>query len=146
MFRRIIFHFAVECPIQNSDKNKNAFIEALSALNLSSLKNSLLGSTATKQAKTECIGSLTIEHEDDEYNVGSIDLDGPRPKYPNLRLGFPILRRTTVSKLTLIGNCCWEIYERSQLKGEKEIIHKEVTQEGTFIPNFQPVSIRRTVC
>ena len=134
------------CKDKNKNKNINVFIEALSTLNLSNLTNSLLGSTTTKQAETKCVGSLTIEHEDDEYNIGRIDLDGPRTKYPNLRHGFPILRRTTVSKLTLIGNCCWEIYERSQLKGEKEIIHKEVTQEGTFIPNFQPVSIKRTEC
>ena len=111
---------------------------------MSNLKNSLVSVAAG--AKTKCIGSLAIKHEDDEYNIGSIVLDGPRLQYPNLRYGFPVLRRTTVSELTLSGNCCWEIYERSKLKGQKEIIHKEVTIEGTFIPDFQPVSIKRTEC
>ena len=139
-----LFLFTVKCPIHNFNKNTNAFVSALSSLSLSSLKNSLVSVAA--DAETKCIGSLTVKHEDDEYNIGSIVLDGPRLQYPNLRLGFPVLRRTTVSELTLSGNCCWEIYERSKLKGQKEIIHKEVTTEGTFIPNFQPVSIKRTEC
>ena len=56
---------------------------------------------------------------------------------------FPILKINSVSILTISGDCCWEIYEKTKFNGEKKII-----SPGTrnMFPEFQPISINVTEC
>ena len=132
----------VNCPLEDpkNDTSSGGILNVLSNLSLG-LKNSLVSTTLG--AKSHCIGSLTIEHEDDEGSFGRIPLRGNRDQYPNLKRGFQILKRNSVSILTVLGNCCWEIYENPKFRGQKEIITPE---GGDFSPSFQPISIQRTEC
>ena len=99
--------------------------------------------TSSKNSESQCIGSLTIAHEDVLRNVKYISLKGHRKTYPNVRKGHPALRRNIISHVEVIGNCCWELYSKRKLRGKKQSIFP--TGSLTF-PDFQPVSIRKGEC
>ena len=92
---------------------------------------------------SSCIGSLKIAHEDELRNVGYIRLEGNRSSYPNIKRGYPIIRRNTISNVEIFGNCCWELYLDRKFKGEKQ----HISPGGSEIyPDFQPLSIKRLEC
>ena len=92
----------------------------------------------------KCQGALEITHEDDERNISDIFLDSEiQKKYLNLRIKFPVLQINSVSVLTLKGDCCWEIYEKSKFRGQKKIMFPGVNK---YIPDFQLVSVKATEC
>ena len=94
-------------------------------------------------SRSSCIGSLKIAHEDELRNVGYIQLEGNRNSYPNIRRGYPVIRRDTISNVEIFGNCCWELYVDSKFKGEKQ----HVSPGGsTIYLDFQPLSIKRLEC
>ena len=94
-------------------------------------------------SESHCMGSLTIAHEDDFRNVNYLNLEGHRTDYPNLKRGFPIVRRNAISHIEIIGNCCWELYEGRKYRGQKQIL----SPGGNLIyPDFQPVSIKKMEC
>ena len=99
--------------------------------------------TSSKNSESQCIGSLTIAHEDVLRNVKYISLKGHRKTYPNVRKGHPALRRNIISHVEVIGNCCWELYPKRKFRGKKQSIFP--TGSLTF-PDFQPVSIRKGEC
>ena len=99
--------------------------------------------TSSKNSESQCIGSLTIAHEDVLRNVKYISLKGHRKIYPNVRKGHPALRRNIISHVEVIGNCCWELYPKRKFRGKKQSIFP--TGDLTF-PDFQPVSIRKGEC
>ena len=95
-------------------------------------------------SEKKCQGTLNITHEDDERNISDISLDSEiRKEYRNLRIGFPVLQINSISILTLKGDCCWEIYEKSKFYGEKKIMLPGVNK---YIPDFEPVSVKGTEC
>ena len=105
------------------------------------------GASATfsslSSSESHCIGALNIAHENDLEQVGYLSLEGYRSHYPNIQRGFPLIRRTTISYVEIIGNCCWELYIDKKFKGEKQVI----TPGGNIIyPDFQPLSIKRLEC
>ena len=99
--------------------------------------------TSSKNSESQCIGSLTIGREDEDRTVKYINLHGVRTHYPNLRRGFPIIRRHIISHVEVVGNCCWELYPDRMFKGSRQ----SISPGGGWIhPNFQLVSIRKMEC
>ena len=99
--------------------------------------------TSSRMSESQCIGSLTIGHEDEDRTVKYIHLHGVRTHYPNLRRGFPIFRRHIISHVEVVGNCCWELYPGRMFKGSR----KSIFPGGDWIhPNFQVVSIKKMEC
>ena len=91
----------------------------------------------------QCVGSLTMTHMDEYMKIQDLTLEGSRESYPNLRRRFPFMRQNTVILLEVIGNCCWELNEKRNFRGEKQLIYPG----GNLIyPDFQPVSIKKLVC
>ena len=82
-------------------------------------------------------------HRDDQMNMGKLNLRGYRDNYGNIKRGFPVMKRNTVNHVEVLGNCCWELYERRQFRGNKEIISPG---GNTVFPSFQPVSLKRIEC
>ena len=99
--------------------------------------------TSNRMSESHCIGSLTIAHEDEDRTVKYINLHGVRTHYPNLRRGFPIIRRHIISHVEVVGNCCWELYPDRMFKGSRQ----SISPGGGWIhPNFQLVSIKKMEC
>ena len=95
-------------------------------------------------SEKKCRGSLKVTHEDDDRNISHISLDSKdRKKYENLRIGFPVLQRNSVSILTIKGDCCWEVYAKSKFHGEKKIVSPG---DNKYDPDFQPISIYVNEC
>ena len=99
--------------------------------------------TSSRMSESQCIGSLTIGHEDEDRTVKYINLHGVRTHYPNLRRGFPIIRRHIISHVEVVGNCCWELYPERMFKGSRQSIFPG---GGWIHPNFQVVSIKKMEC
>ena len=99
--------------------------------------------TSSRMSESRCIGSLTIGHEDEDRAVKYINLHGVRTHYPNLRRGFPIIRRHIISSVEVVGNCCWELYPDRMFKGSRQSIFPG---GGWIHPNFQVVSIKKMEC
>ena len=136
-----LFLIAVYCPESEDYKHHRTgydhftsfFFPVASAL----VSNSII-------PESHCIGSLTISHEDSFSNIGHIALDGSyRGNYPNLKRGFPVLRRNAISHIEIFGNCCWKIYIDRKFKGENITIFPG---RNAIYPEFQPVSIKKLEC
>ena len=99
--------------------------------------------TRTFESEAHCIGSLVIGHEDELGFVMSLTLEGSRSYYKNLKRRFPVLRQNTVTHIETIGNCCWTLYGRRKLEGDRQLItpgpHK-------IFPDIQPSSIKKSEC
>ena len=111
----------------------NSFLEALQSSRL----------TNAMASESHCTGSLNIAHEDEFRNINYISLDGRRTKYPNIKRGFPIIRRNTVSHVEIYGNCCWEFYPDRRFRGGKQTIFPG---SSIIYPEFQPNSIMKLEC
>jgi hypothetical protein len=94
-------------------------------------------------SEEHCIGALNIAHEDDLRNINYLSLEGHRTKYPNIKRGFPIIRRNTISHVEIYGNCCWEFYPDRKFRGEKQTIFPG---SNLIYPDFQPNSIMKLEC
>ena len=136
-----LFLIAVYCPESEDYKHHRTgydhftsfFFPVASAL----VSNSII-------PESHCIGSLTISHEDSFSNIGHIALDGSyRGNYPNLKRGFPLLRRNAISHIEIFGNCCWKIYIDRKFQGENITIFPG---RNVVYPEFQPVSIKKLQC
>ena len=99
--------------------------------------------TSSRMSQSQCVGSLTIGHEDEDRTVKYINLHGVRTHYPNLRRGFPIIRRHIISHVEVVGNCCWELYPERMFRGSRQSIFPG---GGWIHPNFQVVSIKKMEC
>ena len=99
--------------------------------------------TSAITGDSNCMGSLNIAHEDELRNLNYITLDGFRTGYPNLRRGFPVIRRNVISHLEVFGSCCWELYPERMFKGEKQFVFPGGSR---IFPDFQPVSIKKKKC
>ena len=89
---------------------------------------------------SNCSGSISIGYEDDKGNVSTVTLDGVRRNYPNIRIGYPVIRDGIVSYMEVLGNCCWKIFSKRKFDGETQIIYPT---EDIFYVSFQPVSLKR---
>ena len=99
--------------------------------------------TNTFESEAHCIGSLIIGHEDELGFVMSLTLEGSRSYYKNLKRRFPVLRKNTVSHIETIGNCCWTLYGRRKLEGDRQLISPGPHQ---IFPDVQPLSIKKSEC
>ena len=95
------------------------------------------------ESDAHCIGSLIIGHEDEDWNINYLRIEGYPHRYRNIRRRFPIIRANVVSTIEVIGNCCWELYAGLSFKGERQTIFP--TGEEIFV-DFQPFSIKRLEC
>ena len=98
--------------------------------------------TRTFESEAHCIGSLIIGHEDELGFVMSLTLEGSRSYYKNLKRRFPVLRQNTVTHIKTIGNCCWTLYGRRKLEGDRQLITPGPHQ--TF-PDIQSYYRNKTV-
>ena len=89
---------------------------------------------------THCTGSITIAYEDEENNVATLHLEGKRKRYPNIRIGFPVINKTDITYIEVSGECCWQIYSKRIFRGETQTVYPT---EDHFYPDFQPVSLKR---
>ena len=86
---------------------------------------------------------MTIAHEDEQRNIQYLSLNGHRTHFSNIKRGFHILRRNTISYVKVFGNCCWELYPHRKFRGEKQI----ASPGGDIMyPDFQPISIKKLDC
>ena len=99
--------------------------------------------TSAITGHSDCMGSLNIAHEDELRNLNYLTLEGFRTSYPNLRRGFPVIRRNVISHLEVLGSCCWELYPERMFKGEKQFVFPGGSK---IFPDFQPVSIKKMEC
>ena len=99
--------------------------------------------TNTFESEAHCIGSLIIGHEDELGFVMSLTLEGSRSYYKNLKRRFPVLRKNTVSHIETTGNCCWTLYGRRKLEGDRQLISPGPHQ---IFPDVQPLSIKKSEC
>ena len=95
------------------------------------------------ESDAHCIGSLIIGHEDEDWNINYLRIEGYPYRYRNIRRRFPVIRVNVVSTIEIIGNCCWELYSGLNFKGERQTIFP--TGEEIFV-DFQPFSIKRLEC
>ena len=95
-----------------------------------------------------CVGSLKIVHAN-KRNLGNLrDLllsgNGGRGKegaYPNIKRGFPIMKKDIVIYMEMLGDCCWELYDKREFEGKKQYIQYYQT-----FPEIQPASVKRISC
>ena len=100
------------------------------------------------EAAYTCSGTLTIKHanENDISRVQKLNLSpiGGRKRdgaYPKIKKGFSILKKNIVINLIRNGDCCWEIYEKTYFRGEKQFLgHSE------NYPDIQPESLKKVDC
>ena len=95
------------------------------------------------ESEARCIGSLIIGHEDEDWNINYLRIEGYPHRYRNIRRRFPVIRANVVSTIEIIGNCCWELYSGLSFKGERQTIFP--TGEEISV-DFQPFSIKRLEC
>ena len=99
--------------------------------------------TNTFKAKSTCAGSLLLAYEDHDKNIDVLSIEGDRTSYPNIRRGFPEIRKNTVAYIEVFGDCCWAIYAEREFGGEKQLIYPG---EGEVYIDFQPISIKKIEC
>lgn len=93
--------------------------------------------------QSNCVGSLTITHRDDQLNFRHLNLGGYRNSYLNIQRGFPSMKRNIVIHFEVIGNCCWELYAKRRFKGGKQVVYPG---GNPIFPDFKPVSLKRLEC
>ena len=104
--------------------------------------------SVAKIGTQSCGGSLNIIHAN-EYDLGNFQHlllagDGGRNKrgsYPNLKRGFPVIKRNMVIRMETLGDCCWEIYAKRKFEGEQQYIH-----HGKHFPEIKPASVKKVPC
>ena len=84
----------------------------------------IAGVAGTKEAKKDCGSFLKIVHatESDLVDIHTIKLGGNRREYPNIRKGFPLLKKNLVLHVEADGCECWEVYTQPRFIGEKDDI------------------------
>ena len=77
------------------------------------------------------------KHELGEFetlSLGEKNTDGSeRVEWPNIRVGFQVLRNNIIISLERESNCGWEIYEKEEYQGEDERVY------GKHFPGVQPI-------
>ena len=132
------WNIAVKCPIETSNNSPELGVRTVVA----------------SKGRSECsnpdaISALELKHvdPDDFLDHGIINLPPKKTPnkqtYKNLKIGFPVLKKHVVTKVSAFGSCfCWKLYNDVSFKGDVKIL-----SEGDEIDlEFNLGSIKRVPC
>ena len=130
----LFWNIVVKCPIETSNNNPELGVRTVVA----------------SKGRSECsnpdaISALELKHvdPDDFLDHGVINLPPKKTpskqEYKNFKIGFPILEKYVVTKVSAFGSCyCWKLYSDVSFKEDVEIVSggDEIDLE------FNPYSIK----
>ena len=104
--------------------------------------------------RSECsdpdlVSALQLNHVDPDNFLDNGIITLPPEKtpykqeYKNLKIGFPVLKKHVVTKVSAFGSCfCWKLYSDISFKGDVKIL-----SEGDEIDlEFNLYSLKRVAC
>ena len=120
----ILLYLLVYCPVESFEEVENQleYTETMTSLRTRFARTIARNDDMGNDPK--CLGSLIIIHapENNLDDPQTIRLGGHRTEYSNMKRGFPELRNNVILNVEAFGCECWEIFERPQFAGAKEIV------------------------